>query len=76
MQYKPAAEQCRFCNVHSIIVPAAFPQSTFARFGEALGGGAFPGLDPSVLRTIRKDLVTTAAAVSGGSWNVACGAGQ
>lgn len=46
------------------------PQSTFARFGEALGGGAFPGLDPSVLRTIRKDLVTTAAAVSGGSWHV------
>lgn len=39
-------------------------QSTLQRFGAVLSSGTFPGLDAATVRTIRSDLVKTAAAVS------------
>ncbi|GFR45551.1 hypothetical protein Agub_g6945 [Astrephomene gubernaculifera] len=45
--------------------PLFSAQSTLQRFGSVLSSGAFPGLDPATVRSIRSDLVKTAAAVSG-----------
>ncbi|KAG2491173.1 hypothetical protein HYH03_010385 [Edaphochlamys debaryana] len=44
------------------MIPAT---STFSRLGSTLAWGAYPGLDPMSVRTIRRDLVNTAAAISG-----------
>ncbi|KXZ51431.1 hypothetical protein GPECTOR_12g393 [Gonium pectorale] len=45
--------------------PLFTAQSTLQRFGSVLASGAYPGLDPGTVRSIRSDLVKTAAAVSG-----------